>query len=171
MFIYLFWERERERGSQSMHTWEGQGERNGENPKQAPHFQQEARCGAQTHEPWDHDLSRNQRWTLNQLSHPGAAWHSTSKWPLEVLKPYCSLTRLDTEVPLPHLEAWSVLVQTSALCPWLRKEASTQALTLESSPGRRALCFPPVFSSAWCWLKCVKSWGLPSVPREAILVS
>ena len=32
--------------------------------------QHRARWGTQTHEPWDHDLSRS--WMLNGLSHPGA---------------------------------------------------------------------------------------------------
>ena len=44
-FIYLFWERERER----------------ENPKQAPCCQHGALCRAQAYEPWDHDLSQNQK--------------------------------------------------------------------------------------------------------------
>ena len=33
-------------------------------------WQQQARCGAGTREPWDHDLSQSQ--TFNHLSHPGA---------------------------------------------------------------------------------------------------
>ena len=37
---------------------------------QALSCQHRARCGAQTHELWDHDLGQSQ--TLNQLSHPGA---------------------------------------------------------------------------------------------------
>ena len=37
---------------------------------QAPTCQHRARCGARTHEPWDHDLSRSR--TLNWMSHPGA---------------------------------------------------------------------------------------------------
>ena len=37
---------------------------------QALSCQHRAWCGARTHKPWDHDLSRS--WTLNQLSHPGA---------------------------------------------------------------------------------------------------
>ena len=37
---------------------EGEGER--ENPKQALHCQPRARCGAQSYEPQDHDLSQNQ---------------------------------------------------------------------------------------------------------------
>ena len=37
---------------------------------QALSCQHRARCGAQTHGPRDHDLSRS--WTLNWLSHPGA---------------------------------------------------------------------------------------------------
>ena len=40
-----------------------------EDLNQAPRWQQWARCGARTHEPWDHDLKQSQ--TLNQLSHPG----------------------------------------------------------------------------------------------------
>ena len=39
---------------------EGERERERENPKQAPHCQSRALCGAQTHKPQDHDLSRNQ---------------------------------------------------------------------------------------------------------------
>ena len=41
-----------------------------EDLKRPLHWQQRARYGALTHEPWDHDLS--QRQTLNPLSHPGA---------------------------------------------------------------------------------------------------
>ena len=37
---------------------------------QAPSRQHRAQCGAQTHKPWDRDLSRSQ--SLNRLSHPGA---------------------------------------------------------------------------------------------------
>ena len=43
-----------------------------ENPKQALRCQHRAQRGARTHELWDHNLSRNQEWTLNQLSHQGA---------------------------------------------------------------------------------------------------
>ena len=43
-----------------------------EDPKQALHWHQWVPCGAQTHEPRDHDLSQSQ--TLNHLSHPGAPW-------------------------------------------------------------------------------------------------
>ena len=42
--MFTYFERERER----------------ENPKQAPYFQQRAGRGAQTHEPQDHKLSQNQ---------------------------------------------------------------------------------------------------------------
>ena len=52
-FVYL-WEREKEK----------------ENPRQALHCQPRAWCGAQTHEPWDHDLSWS--WMLNWLSYPDA---------------------------------------------------------------------------------------------------
>ena len=48
--VYLFILRER------VQTGEGQGEREAENPKQAPHCQHRAQCGAGTQEPQDHDL-------------------------------------------------------------------------------------------------------------------
>ena len=57
-----------------IYFWEsssgGGAERRTEDLKQGPHWQQQAGCGAWTHEPWDHDLSWS--WTFNQLSHPGA---------------------------------------------------------------------------------------------------
>ena len=65
MFIY-FWERERERAE------EGQRERETEDLKQALCRQQRSWCGAQTQEPWDHDLSWS--WTLNRLSHQAPPW-------------------------------------------------------------------------------------------------
>ena len=49
--------------------WEG-GRHRIKSRLQALNCQHRAWCKAQTHEPWDHDLSRSQ--TLNQLSHPGA---------------------------------------------------------------------------------------------------
>ena len=49
---------------------EGQRGRGTEDPKWALCWQQGARCGAQTHKLWDHDLSRGQM--PNRLSHPGA---------------------------------------------------------------------------------------------------
>ena len=58
MFIYVFWERAQERSIKQ--AGEGQGERETENPKQAPRCQHRAQCGAQIHKPWDHDLSENQ---------------------------------------------------------------------------------------------------------------
>ena len=61
MFIH-FWEREYEQGRDR--------ERETEHLKWALHWQQRTRCGAWTHQPWDHDLSW--RWMLNWLSHPGA---------------------------------------------------------------------------------------------------
>ena len=48
---------------------------------QAPSCQHRAQCGAQTHEPWDHDLSWSR--ILNWLSHPGASqpWDiSDQRW-------------------------------------------------------------------------------------------
>ena len=44
---------------------------------QALSCQYKARCGAQTHKPRDHDLSRSEM--LNRLSHPGAPWILTQK--------------------------------------------------------------------------------------------
>ena len=41
-----------------------------EDPKQAPRWQQRARRGAQTHGPWEHDLSQGR--VLNRMSDPGA---------------------------------------------------------------------------------------------------
>ena len=52
-FIYLFWERER-RGRDIV---SGGGIEKGR--PRIPSSQRKAQCGAQTHEPWDHDLSRN----------------------------------------------------------------------------------------------------------------
>ena len=37
---------------------------------QVPSCQHRAPCGARTHEPWDHDMSRSRM--LNRWSHPGA---------------------------------------------------------------------------------------------------
>ena len=63
--VYLFWERQRAQA--------GQGQRGGQKIRSglwALCWQQRARCGALTHEPWDHGLSPS--WMLNQLSHPSA---------------------------------------------------------------------------------------------------
>ena len=56
--LFILWEREQDRTS-----GEGQRERGGqrENPMQPSPCQHRAQCKAQTHEPWDHDLSRNQK--------------------------------------------------------------------------------------------------------------
>ena len=62
MFIYFWeykWGRGRERGRHRIWI-----------RLPVPRCQHRARCGAQTHEPWDHDLNRSQ--TFNRLSHPGA---------------------------------------------------------------------------------------------------
>ena len=78
LFIYLFltfiyfWDRDR--------AWTGEGQRGRHriwNRLQALSCQHRARRGAQTHGPWDHDLS--QSWLLNWLSHPGAPSFSTFK--------------------------------------------------------------------------------------------
>ena len=62
-FMFSFWETAR--------VAEGQrGRRRIRSRLQALSCQHRARLGAQTHGPWDHDLSRSQ--TLNWLSHPGA---------------------------------------------------------------------------------------------------
>ena len=66
MFIH-FWKRETE------HKQGWGGERRGHriwSRLQALSCQHRARCGPQTHEPRDHDLSQTR--TLNPLSHPGA---------------------------------------------------------------------------------------------------
>ena len=70
-FLMFIFDRERERERARM---SGGGAERGRHRiwsrLQAPSCQHRARCGAPTHEPWDHDLSRSQK--LNQLSHPGA---------------------------------------------------------------------------------------------------
>ena len=68
----LFWERKRARGGGEW--FQREREREKENPKQAPCYQCRAPPGSQTHEPWDHDLSRIKSQRFNRLSHPGALW-------------------------------------------------------------------------------------------------
>ena len=63
MFIY-YWETEREQGRGRVRGRHRIGSR-----LQAPSCQHGAPCGAQTHKPQDHDLSRSR--TLDRLSHPG----------------------------------------------------------------------------------------------------
>ena len=63
MFI-LEWERERE----SEHVSRGGVEREGDRDRESE--QCRARCGAGTHDLWDHDP--RQSWMLNGLSHPSA---------------------------------------------------------------------------------------------------
>ena len=70
--IYLFLrERGRERDT-DRERWRGRerGRHRFWSWLQALSCQHRGRCGAQTHELWDHDLS--QSWKLNWLSHPGA---------------------------------------------------------------------------------------------------
>ena len=45
-------------------------ERQNHSIQSRPSWEHRAQCGARTHEPWDHDLSRS--WTLNRLNYPGA---------------------------------------------------------------------------------------------------
>ena len=68
MFLFIF-ESERETEHEQGRSRE-RGRHRIRSRLQAPSCQHRARCGARTHEPWDHDLSRSQ--TLNRLSHPGA---------------------------------------------------------------------------------------------------
>ena len=63
LFIYFFWERERDMS-------QGGAGREGERGSEGLCWQQRAWCGAPTHKPWDHDLNQSQM--LNWLSHPGA---------------------------------------------------------------------------------------------------
>ena len=71
MFIYFL--REGEHARTRVHRW-GRGREWGKHRirsrRQALSCQHRARRRAQTHDPWDHDLS--QSWLLTQLSHPGA---------------------------------------------------------------------------------------------------
>ena len=70
MFIYLFWERERERRENA--SQESGTEKGRENPKQAPCSAWVSRCGAQFHNneimTWAEVKSRR----LNWQSYPGA---------------------------------------------------------------------------------------------------
>ena len=64
--VYLFFERERD----SMWGRAERGRHGIWSRLQGLSCQRRDWLGAQTHEPWDHHLSRSQR--LNRLSHPGA---------------------------------------------------------------------------------------------------
>ena len=67
-FNVYFWERERKR--ERVHMVERQRMRETENLKQSLCCHHKAWLGTQTHQPWDHDMSRS--WTFNWLSHPSA---------------------------------------------------------------------------------------------------
>ena len=68
-FIY-FWERERERDTEcKLGRDRERGRQRIRSSLQTLNCQHRAWHGAQTHEPWDHDLSR--KWMLNRLTHPG----------------------------------------------------------------------------------------------------
>ena len=73
LFFYnvYFWERERMRMRMSGGGVEREGDRI-QSRLQALSHQHTAWCEAETHKPWDHDLSPS--WLLNHLSHPGAPW-------------------------------------------------------------------------------------------------
>ena len=92
MFIF-----ETERESKQ---WRGR-ERATEDLKRALHWQQGARRGAWTHEPWDRDLSLS--WTLNRPSHPGSPLITVFKITycfclLDVIPPFHILTILNVLV-------------------------------------------------------------------------
>ena len=65
LYVYLFIF---ERQSESREGAERARER--ENPKQAVCWQDRAHCGAQSHKPWDHDLSQNQEWDAQPTEPP-----------------------------------------------------------------------------------------------------
>ena len=58
--MFILRERESESKGEHMHKWERGETEERKNPKQAPHCQSRAQCGAGSHEPRDHDLSQNQ---------------------------------------------------------------------------------------------------------------
>ena len=60
IFRFVYFERESGRGRKTG--------RERENPKKTPHCQHRARCGAQFHELWDHDLSRDQESDIGCLT-------------------------------------------------------------------------------------------------------
>ena len=125
-FIH-FWETERECKLGGAERGVG-GERN---PKQALHCLCRARCGARTHKPWDHDLSR--RRTLNRLSHPGAPGKS-------------SLERTNAEVSdISKARTWNIYKQKTRA-----HQSSSGSLAGSSFRGLR-------FSPAE-WLRTLKSF-------------
>ena len=68
MFTYI-WDRERQCVSRGRNRERDRDKDRIWSKLQALSCQHRARCGARTHEPWDHDLSWSQ--TLHRLSHPG----------------------------------------------------------------------------------------------------
>ena len=73
IFLMFTFERERKRETDRQHKQGRDRERGRHRIRrrlQVLSCQHRAGRGAQTHEPWDHDL--NQSWRLNWLSHPGA---------------------------------------------------------------------------------------------------
>ena len=80
MFIY-FWERQREH-EQGRGRVRERGRHRIWSRLLALSCQHRARCGAWTHELWDHDLSQSQM--LNQLSHPGTPrnldFNKSARW-------------------------------------------------------------------------------------------
>ena len=93
MFIY-FWKRERE-----SERWRGKesGRHRIQSRLQGLNNQHRAWCGAQTHEPWDHDLSWS--WTVNKLSHPGVPWLNHFWW-----------CRLGSGMPIASIYLENVLI-------------------------------------------------------------
>ena len=83
MFIYLFWEKERE------HEYVSRGGAERENSKQAPHCQRRAQCGARSRELWDHDLSWNQESDASPTEPPRCPYFYFSWCIFSVLKFPC----------------------------------------------------------------------------------
>ena len=72
IFLMCIFEREWARASISRGRTEREEDTGSEAGSRLLSCQHRARCGARTHELWDHDLSLS--WMLNELSHPSAPY-------------------------------------------------------------------------------------------------
>ena len=101
--VYLFWKCVREsmqasKGGRAEREKEGDGK--GENPKQSLYCQHGAGCGAQSHKPWDQDLSQNQESDAQLTDQPRC---------LDLASPYIVL-----QIIFPCLHVLPLLARGSA---------------------------------------------------------
>ena len=117
---------------------------------QAPNCQHRARCRAQTHELWDHDLSWSQ--TPNWLSHPGSPerLHFKRKVPSQVSHLNSLALKLGPTVA-PHKEQQA--------CSWLLPGSTWWGFNLilggEEKKGKEHLL---TAKSCLLWPPCLYFW-------------